>query len=348
MSLPLPPLSPTAPSTASADSASLLLKAVHQRDEAATVQLLLRWVHRHGLESLEGFCHTTLTTQEGPEASAWLRERIDTPRSPSSSAPPVAADPQLAEDLPAEQTLSDRPAHEPPQAVAPQAPEATVSGMPSVISTPIPEQAGSEILPAQESAAGAGIPAASDGSPTDAAAIDPSVRLEVAAIDPWLKPAERLPVASSIESGVVEAAVPALEEPPELEEDIEAALEHESAPVSGGLRGLGRLGSMVWNSLESLGRPRNSDGGVDDAEPESPASLLETPGEGPDPMATAQADSLPSDPLPASVGSAIPPNRASLPPMAPSHRPAPSPASLNDLRSWLPDSKGTKEYPRAS
>lgn len=87
-----------------------LLEAIRRRDAATTERLVLQWVHRRGLTSLERFRDTTLGRSEGQAAVLWLTDRLGGEPLPSAPAAgseaitvdPIAVDPIAAELNPPE------------------------------------------------------------------------------------------------------------------------------------------------------------------------------------------------------------------------------------------------------
>ncbi len=85
------------------DLQTLLLEAIRRRDGGATRRLTGQWVHRRGVASLSAFRTTTLIDQQGPEASHWLQEQLESfvpapaiPPARPAAVPLVAAPPAPA------------------------------------------------------------------------------------------------------------------------------------------------------------------------------------------------------------------------------------------------------------
>ena len=86
-----PPAGPPRPALPSRPDGRLaLLEAIERRDSLRSRRLAERWVHRHGLVSLEAFQRLSLQTLQGPEACAWLREVLEQPSASAAAGPPVA------------------------------------------------------------------------------------------------------------------------------------------------------------------------------------------------------------------------------------------------------------------
>ncbi|MEB3256007.1 MAG: hypothetical protein VKJ05_06430 [Synechococcaceae cyanobacterium] len=78
---------PRPPVASRPDERLALLEAIQRRDALRSRRLAERWVHRHGLVSLEAFQRTSLQTLEGPAGCAWLRDLLELPPAPAPAAP---------------------------------------------------------------------------------------------------------------------------------------------------------------------------------------------------------------------------------------------------------------------
>ncbi len=87
--------SPAAPRP---DPRTVLLEAIEQRDALLSRKLVLQWVHRRGLASLQEFQSATLAPMAGSEACRWLEAILDGP--PAAALPlPLKVPPTPAEEV---------------------------------------------------------------------------------------------------------------------------------------------------------------------------------------------------------------------------------------------------------
>jgi hypothetical protein len=66
---------PSFPPPARPDLGARLLAAVAERDQPMAERLVQQWVHRRGLQALEGLIQGPLLASQGGEAAAWLQQR---------------------------------------------------------------------------------------------------------------------------------------------------------------------------------------------------------------------------------------------------------------------------------
>ncbi len=83
-----------------------LLEAIQQRDASQTRFLGQRWVHRHGLVTLEAFQRITLRSLEGDEGCRWLQEQLGLEPPPASAADALAFSLARLEVSPANEPLT--------------------------------------------------------------------------------------------------------------------------------------------------------------------------------------------------------------------------------------------------
>jgi hypothetical protein len=95
--------SPTAPRP---DPETVLLEAIEQRDAFLSRKLVLQWVHRRGLASLQEFQSATLAPIAGSEACRWLEAMLEGP-SAAEVGPPIRV-----HDLIDVDAVSDSPTEE--------------------------------------------------------------------------------------------------------------------------------------------------------------------------------------------------------------------------------------------
>lgn len=95
-----------------------LLEAVRQRQAQRSLQLAQHWVHRRGVVNLQHFCSTHLSSDQGPEAVAWLQALLALDSLPPADGDPAAsATPEDGpEAAPEPIPLLSAPDREPPQA----------------------------------------------------------------------------------------------------------------------------------------------------------------------------------------------------------------------------------------
>lgn len=331
------------------DGRQALLEAIERRDPRRSRRLAERWVHRHGLVSLEAFQRGSLQTLLGPEACVWLRELLE--QHPVSVADVPAAAGSVASQLGPEIRLHDLIPGDPGR---PSPWLAAAEPLPSV------EEAFAALAAEFASSAAASVNAEPVAAPTQAE-LEPiaAAAAEPAASQPPPPPAE-VQAESDLEPGQLGDLGPGQLgdlEPGQVGEPALGVPPPDSPRISWHGRTLGRVsrvGSLLRACVEEAisgfhpGAP-----GV--SEPDSAAA-------GPHP-----ADDLPAPgpqeplaPLPAfhpteSILAALPEAPAPAPgPQrwfprlglgGPARRPAPAPADLADLRAWLPDA--ADDLPRA-
>jgi hypothetical protein len=310
-----------------------------------------RWVHRHGLVSLEAFQRLSLQTLQGPEACAWLREVLEQPSASAAAGPPVAG--SLAAQLGPEIRVHD-----------------LIAGDPGLQP---PWRAAAEPLPSVEEAFAA-LAAEFAGAAAEPAAAPTQAELEAIAADglDQVEPSLLPPPPAPLSFAIAPAAEVAASQPPAPTAEFQLEPDPEPGHVGDAALGdpppdaprnswhgrtlgrVSRVGSLLRACVEEA---------ISGLHPGAPA--------GPEPDSAAAgphpADDLPAPgpqeplaPLPAfhpteSILAALPeaPTPAPGPQRwfprlglaGPARRPAPAPADLADLRAWLPDA--ADDLPRA-
>jgi hypothetical protein len=306
------------------DPEVLLRIAIRERDGVAASRLVQQWVHRRGLSDLHQF-QQNLVMGEDPAAGFWLRRQWDDPLAD----PPTSASPVPEAPLPTTAVVATE---EPVAAPDPTAPEGAAPDPGSLSVSADAEEKSRQ----------------RDSSPllgesfTEPLSEELRILLATPLEDPFGEPAPRTPRAA------VPAMPPLAESGPETPHPTAFA-----APAEGDEDDLApAVADSPYQRRGTLSRMKaRMRGYIDEAmgvlhRVALPSSLEEEGADQP------SAASGPVDP--SSSGSCASPSpdratsQAGLFPQGPeeSATAAPTPTTLADLRSWLPDASG--DLPRAS
>jgi len=307
----------------------LLRIAIRERDGVAAAILVQQWVHRRGLSDLEQF-QQNLVMGEDPEAGFWLRRQWDDPL----AEPPIVASPAPETPLPTPAVLATQEPVATEQPLAAAEPPAPAGATPDPGSLSVAADAEEQSRPR-------------DPSPlleetfTEPLSEELRILLATPLEDPFGEPAPRKP----------RAAIPAM--PPLAEASLETLHPTPFAAPAEGDDEDGFAPAVADSPHLRRGRlsrmKARMRGYIDEAmevlhRVTLPSSLEEQGAEQP---------SAASGPVDSSSGffaspSPDPASQAALLPqeLEENAAAAPTPTTLADLRSWLPDASG--DLPRAS
>ena len=319
-----------------------LLEAVRQRQSDAAETLLGHWVHRHGLSGLDRFRAQVLIPQLGNEADAWFQALLEQEATPLGADLSVAAAP--ADQVAAERALS--PADD-LGADASAPPLREPGGAPQRDG---PVQAGLDLQARAEAAVDAAFAALEHSFP--------GAGLNLSDPHPWKASPQDPPSQAMPEPGLGDQeppAAPMAAEPRELAamggEDshrpagFSALWQRLDRQRAQGLRQLrGVLRDCIQETVSPLRGAQPQEPEVPEGETDRGTALITPPPQAmqlPDPALSEPALPDPAPPAPVSLLERL----TRVQPPQQGRPPAPAPAALSDLRSWLPESR---DLPRAS